>query len=144
MCDPQPVNATGDGERGAPLPWWRRFDLLPLAWLLVTIVAWGGRGFAAALNRDAALYLYAGQQIAAGNAPYVEVMNRAGPLANILPGLGVELGRLLGTSDAMGARLLYYALFARTPALTYLPVRDLVPSRLAGCAAATSLLVDCR
>lgn len=122
------------------MPWWRRFDLLPLAWLLVTIVAWGGRGFAAALNRDAALYLYAGQQIAAGNAPYVEVMNRAGPLANLLPGVGVELGRLLGTSDAMGARLLYFALFAITPALTYLTGRDLFRSRLAGCAAATSLL----
>ena len=140
MCDPLPVNTTGDGERGVALRWWRRFDLLPLAWVLVTVVAWGARGFADSLNRDAAFYVYAGQQIAAGNAPYVEVMNRAGPYANLLPALGVELGRLLGTSDAVGARLLFFALFVTTPAISYLTARDMFRSRLAGCAAAATLL----
>ncbi len=140
MCDPRAVNATGGDGPGNALPWWRRFDLLPLAWLLITVVAWSARGFSSGLNRDAAFYVYAGQQIAAGNAPYEEVMNRAGPYANLLPALGIELGRLFGTSDAMGARLLFFALVALTPAVTYLTARDMFRSRLAGCAAAATLL----
>ena len=134
------VNPTWERDRKMFLHWWRRFDLLALAWLLVAVVVWGAGGFSSALNRDAAFYVYAGQQIAAGNAPYVEVMNRAGPYANLLPGLGVELGRLLGISDTLGARLLYFALIALTPAVSYLTARDMYRSRLAGCAAAATLL----
>ncbi|MGH3347907.1 MAG: ArnT family glycosyltransferase [Nocardioides sp.] len=134
------MNEKGDGGGPSAPPWWRRLDPLALAWLVVTVVVWGSRGFSGGLYRDAALYVYAGQQVAAGNAPYVEVMNRAGPLANLLPGLGVELGRLVGISDTLGARLVFFALVALTPALSYLTARDLLRSRLAGCAAAATML----
>jgi len=134
------VNETGDAGPESAAPWWRRFDPLILAWLVLTLVVWGARGFTAGLYRDAAFYVYAGQQVAAGNPPYVEVMNRAGPYANLLPGVGVELGRLLGLSDAVGARLLFFLLVALTPTLMYVTARDLFRSRLAGCAAATTML----
>lgn len=141
VCDPLAVNAMGDDAGPArTLPWWRRSDLLPLAWVVVTVIVWGARGFSAALYRDAGFYVYAGQQVAAGNAPYVEVFNRAGPYASLLPGLGVELGRLVGISDTLGARLLFFAMVAFTPALMYLTGRDLFRSRLAGCTAAATLL----
>ena len=129
------MNRPGDSRA-----WWRSLDPLTLVWLVATIVVWGARGFSSAMNRDAAFYLYAGQQVAAGNAPYVEVMNRAGPYANLVPGLGVELGRLLGTTDVLGVRLLFFALTVTTPAIIYLTARDAFRSRLAGCAAAATLL----
>ncbi len=120
--------------------WWRRVDLLPWAWLVLTAFVWGARGLSSGLYRDAAFYVYAGQQVAAGNPPYVEVMNRAGPLASLLPALGIELGRLFGTTDVMGARLLFFGLAILTPPIAYLTARDIFGSRLAGCASATTLL----
>ncbi len=134
MSDPGVV------KENLTLPWWRRIDLLPLMWLVLTVLVWGARGFTDRLNRDAAFYVYAGQQVADGHPPYVEVMNRAGPFANLLPGLGVELGRLFGTTDAMGARLLFFGLAVITPPIMYLAARDMQGSRLAGCAAATTML----
>jgi hypothetical protein len=115
-------------------------DLLPLAWLVITVLAWGAGGFGGGLTRDASFYVYAGQQVAAGNPPYVEVMNRAGPFASLLPGLGIELGRLFGITDAMGARLLFFVLAVLTPPIVYLTARDMFGSRLAGCGAATTML----
>jgi len=129
------VNRPGDARA-----WWRSVDPLPLVWLVATVVVWGARGFSSALYRDAAFYLYAGPQVAAAKAPYEEVMNRAGPYANLLPGVGVELARLLGTTDVLGVRLLFFALVVTTPAVIYLTARDAFRSRLAGCAAAATLL----
>lgn len=70
------------------VPWWRRVDPGVGLWLLATLVVWGAHGFQDGLSRDAALYVYAGQEVADGQAPYVGVLNRAGPLAHLLPGLG--------------------------------------------------------
>lgn len=121
-------------------PWWRRIDPWVPGWLLATLVVWGGRGFQDDLSRDSALYVYAGQQIAAGEAPYVEVLNRAGPLVQLLPGLGIELGRLLGTGDIVGIRILFLLLMVGAPALAHVLARDVFGSRLAGLAAGATLL----
>lgn len=123
-----------------PQPWWRRVDPAVPAWLLGALVVWGVRGFQDGLSRDSALYVYAGQLIADGGAPYVGVLNRAGPLAQLLPGLGVELGRFAGLGDVVGVRAAFFLLVAATPALTYVLTRDVFGSRLAGSVAAATLL----
>jgi hypothetical protein len=105
-----------------------------------TLVVYGARGLEAPLQRDAGLYLYAGQQVASGDAPYVAVLNRAGPIAHLLPALGVELGRLIGTGDVVGVKILYLLLVSAAPALVYLIGRDVFGSRLAGVTAAAALL----
>ena len=45
------------------------------------------RGFHGVLTRDLGVYSYAGQQVADGVPPYLGSLNRAGPLAHVLPGL---------------------------------------------------------
>lgn len=109
-------------------------------WLLTAAVVWGVRGFQDGLGRDAALYVYAGQAVADGTPPYVEVMNRSGPLAQLLPGAGVALGRMVGLDDVVGVRVLFFLLLVATPALAYLLARDVFDSRLAGTTAAAVLL----
>ena len=111
-----------------------------LVWLAVPAVVWGVRGFQDGLDRDAALYVYAGQAVADGAPPYVEVMNRSGPLAQLLPGAGIALGRLVGLDDVVGARVFFFLLLVVTPALVYLLARDVFSSRLAGSTAAATLL----
>jgi hypothetical protein len=119
---------------------WRSADPIPAAFVALSLVVWGARGLQAPLARDAALYLYAGQQVAAGEPPYVAVLNRAGPLSHLLPGVGVGLGRVLDVGDVVGVKVLYLVLLAVAPALVYLLGRDIFGSRLAGAAAAATLL----
>jgi hypothetical protein len=131
----------GNGGRVTGL-WarWRSADPLPAALVVTALVVWGARGLQTPLTRDPALYLYAGQQVAAGEPPYVGVLNRSGPFSHLLPGLGVELGRLSGVGDVMGAKLLYLALAVSAPALVYLLARTVYGSRLAGLTAAGALI----
>ena len=121
-------------------PWWRRADPWVAAWLIAASLVWGLHGFQDAMSRDAALYVYAGQQVADGQAPYVGVLNRAGPLTHLLPGLGVELGRLTGIGDVTGIRVVFFVLMVFTPPLAYVLARDVFGRRLAGSAAAATLL----
>lgn len=143
VCHSLPVNGQGGRwrSRGAAA-WarWRTADPLPGAFLVLSLVVWGARGLQAPLARDAALYLYAGQQVAGGDAPYVGVLNRAGPISHLLPALGIELGRVLDVGDVVGVKVLYLVLLAFAPALVYLLGRDVFGSRLAGAASAAALL----
>ena len=88
------------------------------------------------LSRDLGIYAYAGQQVADGVPPYVGVLNRAGPLAHVLPGLGVVLARLVGLDDLFGIRLLYLVFAVACVVLVHLLGRDLFGSPWAGLAAA--------
>src|SRR5665809_49213 len=97
-------------------------------------------GFGGLLTRDLALYAYSGQQFAEGVPPYVAVLNRAGPLAHMVPGLGAMIARALGTDDLLTMRVLMMVLSAVAVWLTYLLGRDAFRSRLAGIAAAVTLL----
>src|SRR5665809_119769 len=69
-------------------------------------------GFGGLLTRDLALYAYSGQQFAEGVPPYVAVLNRAGPLAHMVPGLGAMIARALGTDDLLTMRVLMMVLSA--------------------------------
>jgi hypothetical protein len=97
-------------------------------------------GFDGYLSRDLALYAYAGQQLADGQAPYVGVVNRSGPLSHAVPGLGVLLGRALGIDELLAMRLFFMVLAAVCVWLAYVLGRDLLGNRWAGLATATALL----
>ncbi len=98
------------------------------------------QGFGGLLTRDLALYAYAGQQFAEGVPPYEGVMNRAGPLAHIVPGFGAMVARALGTDDLLTQRVLMMGLSVAAVWLTYLLGRDTFRSRLAGAATVATLL----
>ncbi len=130
------VDERGPDEHRPEL--WR--DPLLVLWLILPAAVWASHGFQAALGRDGALYVYAGQAVADGDPPYVAVMNRAGPLAHLLPGLGVTLGRWAGIGDVLGVRALYFVLIAVVPLLVYVATRITYTSRLAGCVAAAAMV----
>lgn len=125
--------------RTRPTSRWRIDPLGPLM-AAVGLVVFLLHGFGGLLTRDLALYAYAGQQFAEGVPPYEGVMNRAGPLAHMVPGVGVMIARALGTDDLMTMRALMMALSVVAVWLTYLLGRDTFRSRLAGLAASATLL----
>lgn len=102
------------------------------------------QGFGGILTRDLALYAYGGQQFAEGVPPFVAVMNRAGPLAHMVPGVAAWVGRVLGVDSGAGdvwaMRLLMLLLSIVAVWVVYLLTRDAFASRVAGIAGATSLL----
>ncbi len=120
----------------------RRVDPWGLAVAAVGAVVFLLHGFGGVLSRDLGLYAYAGQQFADGEPPYVGVLNRAGPLAHMVPGLGALIARALGTDDLLTMRVLMMVLTVLAVWLTYLLGRDLFGSRAAGLAAAVTLMAS--
>ncbi len=119
----------------------RRLDpwgpVLALAGLVIFLL----HGFGGTLTRDLALYSYSGQQLVEGVPPYVSVLNRAGPLAHMVPGGGAAIARLIGTDDLLTQRALMTVLSVAAVWLIYVVARDALESRMAGAVAATSLLM---
>jgi 4-amino-4-deoxy-L-arabinose transferase-like glycosyltransferase len=97
-------------------------------------------GFHGVLTRDLAVYSYAGQQVAEGVPPYLGILNRAGPLAHVLPGAGVLLARLGGWDDVVTMRVVFMLVAAAGVCVAYLLGRDLFGSRAAGLVCASTLL----
>ena len=120
----------------------RRLDPWGPVLAAAAAVVFGLQGLGGVLSRDLALYAYAGQQLADGVPPYVGVLNRAGPLAHMVPGLGTLLARVLGTDDLLTMRALMLVLSVVAVWLVYLVGRDVYGSRLAGAAAAATLLAS--
>ena len=114
----------------------------PLVCLIgtVAVIVYLLHGFDGRLNRDLAVYSYAGQQVAEGIPPYLGILNRAGPLAHVLPGIGVAAARAGGIEDLLGIRLVFMLFAVASVCVVYLLVRDLLASRLAGLVAATAFL----
>ncbi|QBR93661.1 glycosyltransferase 87 family protein [Nocardioides euryhalodurans] len=122
----------------------RRIDPWGPALAAASVVVFLVHGFGGILTRDLALYAYGGQQFAEGVPPFVSVLNRAGPLAHMVPGVATWVGRLLGadsgSDDLFVMRLLMMVLSVAAVWVVYLLSRDAFGSRLAGVAAASSLL----
>jgi len=119
----------------------RRLDPWGPVFALAGTVIFLLHGFGGTLTRDLALYAYSGQQFAEGEPPYVSVLNRAGPLAHMVPGAGAAIARVIGTDDLLTQRVLMMVLSVAAVWLMYLVGRDTFESRLAGAATATSLLL---
>ncbi|MPZ53282.1 MAG: hypothetical protein GEU79_11220 [Acidimicrobiia bacterium] len=113
--------------------------LLPMV-CLVALAIYLPRGFSGGISRDSAFYVYAGQLVADGVPPYVGLFNRAGPLAHLLPGLGVAAARLVGGDDVFGVRVVFLLLTVAAVGLAYVLGRDLFRSRWAGVATAGAML----
>lgn len=128
---------TADRADGLP-PAWRD----PLTWVfcVIALAVYLPRGFEGYLSRDLALYSYGGQQFADGVAPYVAVVNRAGPLAHAVPGLGALAARAIGMDDVTGMRVLFMLISMASVAAAYRMGRTVFRSRLAGIGTAAVLL----
>ena len=154
----EPEGAPGRVGRAArvrrvPLPHDRRWSarppgegrlarLDPLTFLvgIVSVVVYSLHGFHGALTRDLGVYSYAGQQVADGVPPYLGILNRAGPLAHVLPGVGALVARLLGTDELVTMRVVFMLLATAAVCMIYLLGRDLLGSRPAGLVTAAALL----
>ena len=119
---------------------WRRLDPVGPLMAAVGLVVFLVQGFDGILTRDLALYSYGAQQTVEGVPPYVSVLNRAGPLAHLVPAVGVGAARLVGMDDILGMRLLMLLISVACVWVLYVLVRDLFHSRLAGVASAAALL----
>ena len=122
----RPVGARGvrDRLRGTD-PWASAVGLVALVVYLIN-------GFDGHLSPDLATYAYAGQRFADGMVPYEGVLNRSGPLAHALPGLGALAADLVGGDELTGMRVLFMFIAIGGVVLTYLLARDVFRSRLAG------------
>ncbi len=128
------------GPAGRPDAPSRRFDpaLVPVA--LVTLAVYVLHGHHGSLSRDLSIYAYAGQRVFDGSPPYVDVLNRAGPLAHMVPALGVAVARVAGVGDVVGMRMVYLLAAVAAVVAIYVLCRDLLRSRAAGIAGAAAML----
>lgn len=107
---------------------------------LASLGVFAAHGFEGELTRDLGIYAYAGQTVADGEPPYVGVMNRSGPLAHLVPGVGAAAARLVGANDLLGMRVLFLVLSVLCVWVVYLVARDLYETRFAGVVAAGLLV----
>lgn len=117
-----------------------RVDPLGPLLALVAVGVFVAHGFHGHLYRDAAVYAYGAQQVVEGVPPYVSILNRAGPLAHLVPAIGVWFADLVDIDDVIGIRLVMTAVSVVCVWALYLAGRDIFRSRLAGIVAASTLL----
>ena len=118
----------------------RGADPLTAVTCLVALAVYLPHGFAGYLSRDLGLYSYGGQLVAEGVPPYVGTLNRAGPLAQLIPGIGAFVARSVGVDDLLAMRVLFLLLSVACVGVAYLLARDVFRSRAAGLACAASML----
>ena len=82
-------------------------------------------------STDDGLYLYIGQQLLKGAAPYRDVFDNKSPLLYLVSALGLALG----AGSFWGAYVLEYCLLVASTVLTYLVLRARVGWLVAGLAA---------
>lgn len=128
--------------------WWgsnitgrlRRVDPLTCVVGATALVIYAVHGFDGPLKRDLAVYSYAGQQVADGVPPYVGILNRAGPLAHLIPAIGVAGARVGGFDELFGIRLLFMLISVACVCVVFVLGRSLFASPLAGLAGAAAFL----
>jgi 4-amino-4-deoxy-L-arabinose transferase-like glycosyltransferase len=106
----------------------------------VAIPTYALHGFNGMLTRDLAVYSYAGQQVADGVPPYLGILNRSGPLAHAIPGIGAGIARVAGFDDVLTLRWLFLAISVVCVCAVYVLGRDLFASRFAGLVSAATFL----
>ena len=118
----------------------RRPDLWVPIVALVALATYLPHGFQGLFSRDLGVYAYGARQVLAGEPPYVGIVNRAGPLAHLLPVPGILLSRVSGLDEITGMRVWYLVLAVASVVLSYVVGRHVFRSTPAGLAAAATLL----
>lgn len=118
----------------------RRGDPITPTVALVAAAIYLLHGFGGELTRDTGVYAYAGQQVSRGVPPYSDILNRDGPLAHLLPGVGAWFGSWTGAGVVLGERVEFWLLSVAVVATTYVVGRTLYASRAAGLLAAAGML----
>lgn len=108
----------------------------PLLAALVALVVYPLHGYGAELRHDLGVFTYGGLRVADGHPPYAGIFNSVGPLADLVPGAGILLGRAVGLEPVLSERLLLTLLSAACCALVLVLARDVWRSRAAGFVAA--------
>jgi hypothetical protein len=120
----------------------RLLGALPgLAVSVVAGVVFLVQGFQGSLGRDLAIFAYAGQRVADGAAPYVDIVNRSGPLSHLVPGMGMLAGRHVGLDDVLAARITCWALSVAAVYVTFRTARTLLGSTPLAAATALTLVM---
>jgi hypothetical protein len=120
--------------------WWRGIDPLVGVVGITSLIVYLLHGFDGGLHRDLAIYSYGAQQVVEGVPPYVSILNRAGPLAHLIPAVGVVAARAFGFDDVLSMRVLFMLLSVACVCVMYVLAREVFGSRLAGLAGAAALL----
>jgi hypothetical protein len=97
-------------------------------------------GYSAPLGRDLGVFTYGGLRVLDGIPPYTGIFNSVGPLGDMVPALGIWLGRLVGVGTVLSERLLFAVLTAACCALIHALARDVFNSRAAAFVAPATLL----
>ena len=120
--------------------WQSRIDPWTVLVGAAALIVYELHGFDGYLSRDLALYSYGAQQVADGVPPYVGMWERTGPLAQLIPAIGVAGARVGGFDELLGMRLLFLLIAVACVCVVYVLGRDLFGSPLAGLASAAAFL----
>ncbi len=130
----------GDLDSAAPRRRRLRADLLGLLVAAASAAVFLSHGLLGRLDRDLAIYTYAGQRVADGVPPYVGIVNRSGPLSHLAPGLGIWIGRRFDAADVTSARVLFLVLSVAAVYAAYRLGRTLLGSAWLGAAVGLTLV----
>ena len=79
--------------------------VVPSCVFAVALITFSQYGFYGKLLRDDAIFLYGGQRLAEGVAPYLGIFDVKGPIAPMVAGLGALISKWLGWDDVYTVRL---------------------------------------
>ncbi len=71
------------------------------------------------LKRDEAIYVYAGQQLTHGVAPYASIFDPKPPLATFITGASAAIGKVFGVNDVHAMRLVFFVISCLTVLAVY-------------------------
>lgn len=97
-------------ERAQPETHRRLRLFLPLLVFALAALVFSFYGLRRSLTREDASYLYGAQRLVDGVPPYLGIVDLKGPMAQILPALGVIVARAAGWSDLAASRILFLVL----------------------------------
>jgi hypothetical protein len=111
--------------------------VIDVAWMLVLALVAAEYAlhyniFLQAIPHDTTYHIYAAQQMLDGHAIYRDVAIIKAPLSDFATALALVVGRALGISDIMSARLMSLLTFMGTASVTYWAGRVLFKSRAVG------------
>lgn len=110
-----------------------------VASVVVAIVLFTRFSINGSLSRDESIYVYGGQQLSHGVAPYDSIFDPKTPIPTMLAGFGAWFGHLVGYRDVYMIRLVFFACSVLAVLAIYLFVQRMWKSVLGGLTAAVIL-----